>query len=56
MLRARWHDGAVTRSPAAWDVDSSVQAEVFAVWLDDAQLALTGHAPERAADVEARRK
>jgi hypothetical protein len=32
----------VTRSPAGWDVDSPVQAEVFVVWLDGDQLRLTG--------------
>jgi hypothetical protein len=32
----------VSRAPAGWDVDSPVQAEVFVVWLDGDQLALTG--------------
>jgi hypothetical protein len=32
----------VTRSPAGWDVDSPVQAEVFVVWLDGDRLQLTG--------------
>jgi hypothetical protein len=32
----------VTRSPAGWDIDSPVQAEVFVVWLDGDRLRLTG--------------
>jgi hypothetical protein len=32
----------VSRTPAGWDVDSPVQAEVFVVWLDGDQLQLTG--------------
>jgi hypothetical protein len=36
------YDGDVSRAPAGWDVDSPVQAEVFVVWLDGDQLALTG--------------
>lgn len=32
----------MTRSPAGWDVDSPVQAEVFVVWLDGDRLRLTG--------------
>jgi hypothetical protein len=32
----------VSRSPAGWDVDSPVQAEVFVVWLDGDRLQLTG--------------
>ena len=36
------YDGAVSRTPAGWDVDSPVQAEVFVVWLDGDQLQLTG--------------
>ena len=33
---------AMTRTPAGWDVDSPVQAEVFVVWLDGDRLQLTG--------------
>ena len=36
------YDGAVSRTPAGWDVDSPVQAEVFVVWLDGDRLQLTG--------------
>jgi hypothetical protein len=36
------YDAVVTRSPVGWDVDSPVQAEVFVVWLDGDELALTG--------------
>lgn len=32
----------MSRTPAGWDVDSPVQAEVFVVWLDGDQLQLTG--------------
>jgi hypothetical protein len=32
----------VSRTPAGWDVDSPVQAEVFVVWLDGDRLRLTG--------------
>ena len=32
----------MTRTPAGWDVDSPVQAEVFVVWLDGDVLRLTG--------------
>jgi hypothetical protein len=32
----------VSRTPAGWDVDSPVQAEVFVVWLDGERLQLTG--------------
>jgi hypothetical protein len=32
----------VSRTPAGWDVDSPVQAEVFVVWLDGDRLQLTG--------------
>ena len=32
----------MTRSPAGWDVDSPVQAEVFVVWLDEDRPQLTG--------------
>ena len=32
----------MTRSPAGWDVDSPVQAEVFVVWLDGDRIQLTG--------------
>jgi hypothetical protein len=32
----------MTRSPAGWDVDSPVQAEVFVVWLDGDTIRLTG--------------
>ncbi len=32
----------MTRSPAGWDVESPVQAEVFVVWLNDDHLELTG--------------
>ena len=36
------YDGAVSREPAGWDVDSPVQAEVFVVWLDGDRIQLTG--------------
>src|SRR3954469_24848410 len=36
------YDGAVSREPVGWDVDSPVQAEVFVVWLDGDRLQLTG--------------
>lgn len=32
----------MTRTPAGWDVESPVQAEVFVVWLRDDHLELTG--------------
>ena len=32
----------MSRTPAGWDVDSPVQAEVFVVWLDGERLQLTG--------------
>jgi hypothetical protein len=32
----------MTREPVGWDVDSPVQAEVFAIWLDDDRIQLTG--------------
>jgi hypothetical protein len=32
----------VSRTPAGWDVDSAVQAEIFVVWLDGGSIALTG--------------
>ena len=32
----------MTRTPAGWDVDGPVQAEVFVVWLDGDHLELTG--------------
>jgi hypothetical protein len=42
----RWiaspYDGAVSRAPAGWDVDSPVQAEVYVVWLDEDTIQLTG--------------
>jgi len=32
----------MTRSPAGWDIDGPIQAEVFVVWLHDGVLELTG--------------